>query len=68
MNDSIYSFDKEIRCDYCEHFDEESKGENLCKLNLTPKGCEKFKYDVFKRKPRRTPQLSQFDYDDFSLE
>lgn len=64
---SIYSFDKEIRCENCEFFIE-SKGENLCSVRETEKDCKKFKYDVFKRKPRRSPQLNQFSAEDFSIE
>lgn len=63
---SIYSFDKEIRCENCE-FSEQSKGQNLCSIGENEKNCQKFRYDVFKRKPRRSPQLNKYNSEDFSI-
>ena len=63
---SIYSFDKEIRCENCEFF-EQSKGQNLCSVGENEKNCQKFKYDVFKRKPRRSPQLNKYNSEDFRI-
>ena len=64
---SIYSFDKEIKCENCEFF-VESKGENLCGVGENEKNCKKFKYDDFKRKPARSPQLIHYNSEDFSID
>ena len=64
---SIYSFDKEIRCETCEFF-EERKGQNLCTVGENEKNCKKFRYDVFKRKPRRSPQLNTYSSEYFSID
>ena len=64
---SIYSFDKEIKCENCEFFNQ-SKGKNLCTMGESEKNCKKFKYDVFKRKPRRSPPLAQYSPEDFSID
>ena len=61
---SIYTYDKEKNCAYCAH--NSGEGEHIeCVYGEKP--CAHFSYDVFKRKPKRTPKLPQYDAKDFSL-
>ena len=63
---SIFSYDKEPRCEYCRF--SENEGEALiCTLGGTAFACESFRYDVFKRKPRHSPKLQEYDAEEFML-
>ena len=63
-NETIFSYDKTPRCEYCLFF-EESAG--TCTQGMQTQPCESFKYDVFRRVPRRTPTLPAFDAEDFKV-
>ena len=65
-NKSIFSYDKEPNCAYCVHNAGDEKRVH-CALGGPAFPCESFRYDVFKRKPRQTPKLENFDSEDFSL-
>ena len=63
---SIFSYDKIPQCRYCAH--NLGEGETVeCAFGACESACEHFRYDVFKRIPRRAPELPSFEEDDFSL-
>ena len=60
-NKSIFSYDKTPNCDYCKF------NENGCSLKSEVKPCSEFEYDVFKRKPVKSPKLAGFSAKDFEI-
>lgn len=65
MTKTIYTYDKEARCEYCEHYS--AGNEPSCKISDKCEPCQNFRYDVFKRKPRHSPKLQQFKKEDFTI-
>lgn len=63
---SIFSYDKEARCDWCESGLEGEDG-FVCKKGFEPLTCKEYKYDVFKRKPNQSPKFQKFDPKDFII-
>ena len=66
MSKSIFKYDKEKNCVYCAFGSGSGKG-FVCKKGSQQQPCEQFRYDVFKRQPKKTPPLQNFDKSDFSL-
>ena len=61
-NKSIFSYDKNPNCDYCTF-----NGTDGCALKSEKKPCGDFKYDVFKRQPRKSPAPLKFTAKDFEI-
>lgn len=61
----------EARCSYCANGKLAPTGDSvLCKkLGIVDPefSCNKFKYDVLKRQPRRPREIEHFEAEDFSL-
>ena len=58
MRNSIFTYNKEKNCAYCAHNRAEQGTD--CALQSEKQPCEKFRYDVFKRTPKKTPKESKF--------
>ena len=66
MSNSIFTYDKEKSCSYCAF--SALRGEAVvCTKGSEKQSCEQFRYDVFKRKPHKTPPLPTFEKEDFSI-
>lgn len=63
---SIYTYDAEPRCEWCE-FASEVSGKIKCLKGFDVENCTAFKYDVFKRKPLQSPKLRKYDPDEFEI-
>ncbi|MBR0414429.1 MAG: hypothetical protein IJI67_05125 [Clostridia bacterium] len=66
MSKSIFTYDKEKNCDYCA-FGSGSGADFKCQKGSEKKPCEQFRYDVFKRQPKKHPPLQAYKKSDFSL-
>lgn len=65
MRNSIFTYNKEKNCVYCAH-NRAEKGID-CALQSEKQPCENFRYDVFKRTPKKTPKLQAFDKSEFEI-
>ncbi|MBE6818368.1 MAG: hypothetical protein E7517_04325 [Ruminococcaceae bacterium] len=66
MSKSIFTYDKKKNCAYCA-FGSSSGADFKCQKGSLKHPCEQFRYDVFKRQPKKSPALQAFDASDFSL-
>ncbi len=65
MRNSIFTYNKEKNCAYCAH--NRSEKATDCALQSEKQPCDGFRYDVFKRTPKKTPQLQKFDKSEFEI-
>ena len=65
MKKSIYTYDKQKNCAYCHY--NESTQQVKCIKHSEKQPCEDFRYDVFKRKPKKSPKLQHFDKSEFEI-
>lgn len=66
MKKSIYTYDKEKNCALCRH-NNAANGTVQCALGKGDTPCTQFAYDVFKRTPKKRPQMPQYQASDFEL-
>ena len=65
MRNSIFTYQNKKDCAYCRHND--AKEGVVCALQSEKHPCDRFCYDVFKRIPKKTPKLQQFDKAEFEI-
>ena len=65
MKNSIFTYNKEKNCAFCAH--NRTDQAVVCVLHSDKQPCEKFRYDVFKRTPKKTPKLQQFSASEFEI-
>jgi len=54
-------------CRLCENSEICDNGKQVCKLNLQPDKCKKYKYDIFRYEPRHSTLNGKFSKEDFEI-
>ncbi len=60
---NFYKYDKNPNCEWCRNAED-----GICRLDKSQDCCDSYDYDIFKRVPKKQPDLSaEFSEEEFEL-